>query len=352
MTKGLFKKYLQGNCSEQEFEQFLLWIEKESSKTSGRILINEIWEEFEPEKEESQRVRYNQVLDKIHHRINISQNSQNLKRQKISLRNRILSTITRVAAILLLPVSLMLVYTNLPDKPYYAEKNKSNLEVEAPGGSKTSFELVDGTKVWLNHGSKLKFPHQFKGETRRVYLTGEAYFEVAHNSKIPFIVETNQIEVKATGTEFNVNAYPGDKIIETTLVKGKVILYEKTNNQKIKALDPNESLRYSIQANTYSIDTNNTEKYISWKDGLLIFKNDPIDYIGQKLSRWYNVDVIFTNKDVKQYTYTATFTDETLTQVLELMKLATPISYELIPKKKMTDGSYSKEKVLIGVKKR
>lgn len=349
MTKDLFIKYLQGNCTEGEFEQILSWIREGSQWTSGNKIVQEIWEEFEPEAGPVERKKYNRILDKIHHQININQNSTTLVIQKASIKNRILTIITRVAAILLLPVLSLLLYTNLSENDRYAS-NINELEVEAPASSRMHIELGDGTKVVLNHGSKLKYPYRFEGKNRKVFLTGEAYFEVAHNAKVPFIVGTNRLDVKATGTAFNVSAYPDD-VVETTLVEGKVILYERKNDREIKALTPGECLKFDAQKNSYSLETGNTLKYTSWKDGLLIFKNDNVEDIAKKLARWYNIEVKITNQKIIEYPFTATFSDETLPQVLELLSLATPVSYQLTLSKKLPDGSFSKQKVLIGLKK-
>lgn len=350
MTKDLFIKYLQGNCTEEEFDQILSWIREGSQSISGQGIVQDIWEEFEPDAAPVEKIKYNRILDKIHHQINMNQNSTQLIIQKASGWNRILSIITRAAAILLLPVLSLLLYTTLSDKNYYAA-NLNELEVEASAGSRMNIELGDGTKVWLNHGSKLKYPYQFSGKDRKVFLTGEAYFEVAHNSKVPFIVGTSRLDVMATGTSFNVSAYPDDDAVETTLVEGKVILYERKNNSEKKALKPGESLKFDAKKNSYSLETGNTSKYTAWKDGLLVFKNDNVEDIAKKLERWYNIDVEITNQKIKEYPFTATFTDETLPQVLELLSLATPVSYQLTLSKKLPDGSFSKQKVLIGLKK-
>lgn len=348
MTKEIFIKYLQGNCTEQEFEWFLLWAREDSLKVSERDLIQNVWDEFVPEGIPVERTKYTRVLDKIHHQININQNSNQLVIHKAPTRNRILTIITRAAAILLIPVLTLLFY-NLSDRDQYGD-NLNDLEVESPGGSRVHIELDDGTKVWLNHGSKLKYPHRFEGKTRKVFLTGEAYFEVAHNPEVPFIVGTNRLEVKATGTAFNVSAYPEDNNIATTLVEGKVLLYERRNNHEIKALSPGECLKFSSQKDTYVIETEHTEKNTAWKDGLLVFKNERVEDVAKKLARWYNVEVEIVNEKVKEFTFTATFMDETLPQVLELMSLATPVNYELTNREKLIDGSFSKQKVLIGFK--
>jgi transmembrane sensor len=350
MTKETFIKYLQDKCTEQEFEQFLLWIREESSEASERGMIQEIWNEFEPEAGPVERIKYARLLDKIHHQINITSNSSHPVIQMTSTKKRILSIITRAAAILLIPVLTLLLYTSLLHKDRFAG-NLKDLEVEAPAGSRIHIELGDGTKVWLNHGSKLKYPQRFENENRKVYLTGEAYFEVAHNTKVPFIVGTNRLDVMATGTAFNVSAYPGDDRTETTLVEGKVIVSERETNREIKALSPGECLSFSALKNAYTLESGNTEKNTAWKDGQLVFKNERAEFVAKKLSRWYNVEVEITSEKVNDFTFTATFMDETLPQVLELMTLATPVSYQLTLRKKLSDGSFLKQKVLIGLKR-
>ncbi len=343
MTKDLFKKYLQGTCTEEEFEQLLSWMKTEALTLSGRSQATAAWNEFEPDTAAEEQ-KYGRILDQIHHRINL----KSFRHQKSTSGRKILTVLTRAAAVLLLPVSGLLIYTNLPSPK--SVSNLKNLEVMAPLSSKTWLELGDGTKVWLNNGSKLRYPYQFDDESRKVFLTGEAYFDVAGNKNVPFIVETDRFEVKATGTQFNVMAYPDDDFIETSLVEGKIILYNKHNNQKIKSLNPKESLKYFPETDTYTEDFNHIEKNISWKDGLLVFENDPVETVAQKLSRWYNVEVSFADQ-VRKYTYTARFADETLPQVLELLELATPVSYELTPRQKLTNGSYSKQKVVIRLKR-
>lgn len=350
MTKDLFIKYLQGNCSETEFQYIIAWIKEGSATASDQGMIREIWHEFEPEAGTVEKKNYNRILDKIHHQINVNQSKVQYPNPATSGSRRVLSFITRAAAILLLPVLGLLIYSQISKKNQFLQ-NSNEIVVEAPAGSRMSFVLGDGTKVWLNHGSKLKYPLRFDSKNRKVFLTGEAYFVVAHNKEIPFVVGTNSVEVKATGTTFNVSAYPDDELVETTLVEGKVILYESKNNQKIRSLLPGERLKYNYNKDVYSVESENTIRYTAWKDGRLVFRNDSLEHITKKLSRWFNVEVVITNKKVKEFTYTATFTDETLAQVLELMTIPTPVSYKLSKIQRLPDGSYSRQKVLIGLKR-
>lgn len=348
MTKEQFIKYLQGRCTEQEFEQIMDWIKEGATDSFDQKMAEEVWNDFEPG-EPAESLKYNQLLEKIHQQIEYREKAHPVKIPGISTRERILTLLTRVAAILFLPVLSILLYTTFSDKGSY-KVNTSELEVEAPAGSRMNFVLGDGTRVWLNHGGKLKYPYQFDGKERKVQLTGEAYFEIAHNQEIPFIVETDHFDVKATGTEFNVSAYPDDEMQSTTLVEGKVFIYSKDDHKELKELSPNQSLLYSGETAKYQLENGNIEKYVAWKNGLLIFKNDEITNIARKLAKWYNVDVEIMDEKAKGYTCTATFTDETLGQVLELMSLPTPVYFKLLPRKKASDGSFAKQKVLIGLK--
>jgi ferric-dicitrate binding protein FerR (iron transport regulator) len=349
MTKELLKKFLMEKCTEEEFEQLLQWMREESLSSSGRALIEEIWKEYEPETIRD-KLKYDRILDTIHHRINIRQQERILPVIKSQPGKNVLSVITRVAAVLLLPVLLVLIYTIINDRAGKLAGNTNDVEVISPLSSKMFIELGDGTKVWLNNGSKLKYPYRFTGKNRKVFLTGEAYFKIAPNKKMPFIVGTSDIEVKATGTEFNVMAYPEDPVIETALVEGQVILYRRGNGEEFKTMRPNECLKFNTQHQTYEVDSGNLGKYILWKDGQLTFKNDAIEQVAEKLARWYNIDISFSDAKAKEFTYTATFADESLQQVLELMQLATPITCELIPSKRLPDGSHSKRIVVIGLK--
>jgi ferric-dicitrate binding protein FerR (iron transport regulator) len=351
MTKDQFIKYLQGHCTEKEFEEILDWIKEGSTSASGKGMVEELWNEFEPVGGQVESIKYKKILNNIHHQIDLKDRSRLVMGSTVKTSSRLLTILTRVAAILLLPVLSLLLYTTFKEKGSYAE-NSVVLEVEAPAGSRMNFTLGDGTKVWLNHGSKLKYPYQFDDIKRKVFLTGEAYFVVAHNDKVPFIVETSHIDVKATGTEFNVSAYDDDDMVVTTLVEGKVIVNEKENEGKTKEMFPNQILKYTTGPKKSILESGNTDKYVAWRNGLLIFKNDPIEDIAKKLAKWYNVEVEITNEKAKEYTCTATFTDETLAQVLELISMPTPVKFNLLPREKEQDGTFAKQKVSIGLKEK
>lgn len=354
MTKELIHKFLNNNCSPKELEAVISWIKTESPLIEGEKWTLEEWQTFKGEKQWKSDEVYSSMLDKIHHKINIQSADKVIKIQAPNV--SLLTWITRIAALLLLPVVAFLLFTlsqhNLQIKTI-TEAPIDSLEIVAPVGSKTIVQLPDGSEVYLNHGSKLKYPQKFIGSSRNVILSGEGYFKVAHNPNKPFIVSTPEMNINALGTEFNILAYPSESIIEATLVNGVVTLDQinlSGTKQSLGSMQPSQHVRFHKETGKVVSTMGNIEKYISWKEGRLIFKNEPIEQIANRLNRWYNVEIVFENEEVKDLTYTATFVDETLFQILDLMELATPIKYKAMPRKKLESGTFSKQKIIIGLK--
>lgn len=356
MTKELLHKFLNNECSPQELNLVVSWIKTEGPLIEGEKWTLEEWQRFKAEKDDNNSLRFNSMLDKIHHQIILEQSSSTsepVEGKSISL----LTWITRAAAILLLPVITFLFFT-LSQHNFeigsVARNIVDTMEVVAPIGSKTHFILADGSEVYLNHGSSLKYPNKFSKKKREVILKGEGYFKVAHNPAHPFVVKTQNMNITALGTEFNVFAYPDEQTVATTLIDGKVAVEKITQtgkNEMLGEMIPGQYISYNIHSDQVTGSHGDVDKYVSWTEGKLIFKNDPIDQIANRLGRWYNVEIEFTDENVKNYTYTATFVDETLTQILDLMAIATPINYEVKPREKRADGTFTKQKVTISEKK-
>lgn len=171
-------------------------------------------------------------------------------------------------------------------------------KVVTPRGGQYQLVLADGTKVWLNAASSLRFPVAFSGKSRLVQLEGEAYFEVAKNSKMPFVVKTKQMNVDVLGTHFNVSAYADEDAVRTTLLEGSVRL---TAAAKKAMLKPGEQAVYSKDQNL-QVMTANAEDAVAWKNGYFVFDNENIQSIMRKVSRWYDVSVVYKgNIDQKEF---------------------------------------------------
>ena len=173
-----------------------------------------------------------------------------------------------------------------------------------PRGGEFFLQLSDGTKVWLNSETTLRYPVQFIGEERKVELTGEAFFEVARNEKVPFLVESGDQTVKVLGTEFNISSYKENSLISTTLVKGSVEVFIKNKPDKRQTLVPNEQITISKIDGLISKQKVNPYQYIAWKDGRFVFDDQNLCEIMKTLSKWYNVDVVFAREELKNFRFT------------------------------------------------
>jgi transmembrane sensor len=356
MKKELLIKYLNNKCTETELGEILMWVNTDALNEEGKSWVSEDWNSYQETGNLEEDDKFTAIFDKIQEKIDRSSPKSNATTSKTITLSVVTNLITRVAAVLLIPVLTLLFYTlsekkNVSDQ--YASFAVDSLEVIAPMGSRTVVQLSDGSVVHLNYGSKIKYPQFFSGNTRNVVLSGEGFFNVAHNPEKPFIVKAGNLNIKAVGTTFNVLAYPDDDVIETTLVSGKVILEQIKLNEQTKTIGtmtPGQHVKYNAQSGDISSTVGKVEKYISWTDGKLIFEDTPILQVAERLSRMFNVD--FQVKDeIRDYIYTSTLEDESLSQILDLMTIATPVIYKTLPRKKLPDGTFSKQKIILEKRK-
>jgi len=173
-----------------------------------------------------------------------------------------------------------------------------------PAGQRAQLTLHDGTSVWLNAHSTLTYPARFSGRSRRVTVSGEAYFKVAENLKNPFIVSTQNIEMKVLGTQFNVYSYPGTGCIRTDLVEGSLMVYSKESPQASVILKPNEQI--VVKDGKMSLQIRNSD-YFLWKEGIYAFENERLLDIIEKLQLYYDVKIIVKDPEIFNVRYTGKF---------------------------------------------
>ncbi|SDM48695.1 FecR family protein [Kriegella aquimaris] len=200
-----------------------------------------------------------------------------------------------------------------------------------PNGKKFQIELSDGTLVHLNAGSSLKYPINFLSkEPRQVFLSGEAYFNVARNELSPFIVNVDQLDVKVLGTEFNVSAYTEDISIDVVLVKGAVILGKmRKSEEEVIRLSPGQKGSYGYDSRDILVSAVNTDLYTSWMQGQLVFRNLTFNQILAKLERHYNIEIENMNTDLGQEVFNASFNNVKIEEVLSFFNDAHKIDYEI-----------------------
>ena len=246
----------------------------------------------------------------------------------------------QVVAILLLPLLILSAYLYFKPASQIAETYQ---ELFTPYGTWSVVNLPDGSKVWLNAGSSLKYPTQFNDKQRVVSMQGEAYFEVESDKEHPFIVKTKQLTVEATGTAFNVNAYAPDHVAAVTLVKGKVAV--TLDQKKTISLSPGEKIDYNLATSLYNVNKTNTYKWCSWKDGILIFRDDPLEYVFKRLGQTYNVEFILKDAELGKYSYKATFEGESLNEILRLLEMSAPIRCKEVSNRNTNNEKFEKQRI-------
>ena len=258
----------------------------------------------------------------------------------------------RVAAIFLMGALL----TSVVEVMLYFDRSSTveqtvYQEVKAAFGTQSKLQLADGTVVYLNSGSKLHFPLSFSNQKNRVVtLEGEGYFDVTKNTQKPFIVRTSDMDVKVLGTSFNVQAYPNTGKIEVALVEGAVELH-KPNDVKgsyLAKLKPYDVSTYLVAERVLKrVVDKDMYKYMAWKDGKIMFVNAPMTHVVQTLENWYNISIKLENSQLNEFRFTASFKDESLAQVLNLLSLTSPMNYNIENAVKNSDNSYSKRRVTL-----
>jgi ferric-dicitrate binding protein FerR (iron transport regulator) len=359
MDKTLIEKYLNNSCNDQELEIVLSWFRDSSGTAGGKAILHKIWEELSDNDFEI-TADFDSILNRIHHDINIHQTELLMENAEYDLvtynkKRYLIRFLRNVAAILLFPVfglGILFSFKYYSTRSQQASVSQAYNEVFSSADAITKVTLPDGSNVWLNHSSSLCYPAVFSVKFREVELKGEGFFEVAYNPALPFVVNAGEIQVLARGTTFNIMAYPNENKIETSLVSGNIELRKSLPNGKTTTfykMSPTDHTIYNIKNNEILTKSISDGRYFSWKEGKLIFTAEPMEEVVNKLSRWFNVEMTIKDPELKNITLTATFVNETLPQVLELIALMSPISYSISDRKKDSSGTFSKRKVILSL---
>lgn len=273
---------------------------------------------------------------------------EQLRKRITSDRNRrLFFNYLRNTAAILLPLFLVYQYTLYP----ILKKSGSIVEtitVTSAPGMVTKTILPDGSEVWLNALSSLTYPQRFTEKERRVQLSGEAYFKVTSDKKHRFNVETpKKMVVSAYGTEFNVNAYENEASHEVTLASGQVEVSSEIGSKVTETLVVDEKAILQVKTGNIHVVTADTYVETAWKDGKMVFRREKLDKIVTRLSRKFGVDIHLEGDRLKGYEYTATFTDETLEDILDLLKRSAPITYSISKQKQLNNETFTRREVII-----
>ena len=345
--------FIEGKCEEPEKQTINNWIDTDPKNKKFFDQISEAWltrNEIIGLRKENIDIDFENVLQKIH-----LMDVQETHKSLLSGKRNYLKIFTRVAAVIILVISTGIAYYLGQGKRLIDLSSNQDIlaynEVIVPVGQRSQVILSDGTEVWVNAGSKLRFRNQFQGNIREVWLDGEGYFDVAKDASRLFYVHTSDLDIKVHGTIFNLKAYSTEDIIETTLVEGSVS-FEINNSDKKKGkdvfLEPNQKAIY-LKSKTALVteevkrevseplepqkivisDPIDVAPVVSWTEGKLIFNDESLANVAIKLERKYDLKINIQNEEIKEIRFTGVLKNLPIEQTLNSLKLSLGIQYTI-----------------------
>ena len=349
--KSLFISYLENSLSKSDEDVLLQWIKDNRYELKEFSEIRRIWKLtgwIDELNENNIEKEWQRLLQKVE------------REQKNHRNHQFWYWVPRIAAVFILGAVFSQVISY-----YFNEKSESRLvyqEIVSPKGSKSVITLPDGSNIWLNAGSTIRYSSDFGKKKREVFLSGEAFFKVVSNKSKAFIVNASDLSIKAYGTAFNVKSYPDENTVETTLIEGsvgvtRVSVKNKKNDEVI--LEPNQRVVYfrpveqveteakeDIKDNTgfksgEKVDTErqkltymitkgiDPESFTSWKEGNLVINSETLGELAVTLERKYDMKIHFESEKLKELKFTGSLKNETIEQVIEAIGIAAHINYKI-----------------------
>lgn len=350
--KVLLRKYNEETCTSEELTRLRSYFAERNQESFIKKSLYQEITDFVPSRQASSEPDLKRLFENV--QSNITESSpEEIYAESADKRRPVYLQILKIAAIVI-PAFLLggiLSYFILSNKP--EPENITYTEIRAPYGARTEIVLPDGSTVWLNAGSKIKYMNIFNRDNREIQLNGEAYFKVAKNAALPFDVKTGELSIQALGTEFNVKSYDDEDFIETTLVEGKIAIHQNRKHKGSIFLEPHQQAVYMKYNKNLSIkemkevreakpevlkfrkgliyiaEKIDPQPIVAWKDNRLILKGEELSNLVIKLERKYDVKFIFGSEKLKGFRFSGTLENETLTQVLDVIKLSAPLGYKL-----------------------
>lgn len=302
MDVRLLNKYIAGDVLPEEKKEVIRWMRESEKHREQLMQLHRIYN----------ATLWNGNVD--------SRDSKNTEKKRPVM--RYLWASMKIAAV----VAMLAFIIHKEYQDYRLEHSTDVQTVTVPAGQRASLILADGTTVWLNSNSTLKYPaNDFHSKNRKVTLEGEGYFEVAHDEKHPFIVETEKYDIRVLGTTFNVSAYPNSDMFETSLIEGKVTVYQPSTQHEV-TLKPHEKVEAKdekLYKETFSSDND-----FLWRMGIYSFKDEPLETVFKKLEQYYEVKIINKNEEIASRPCTGKFRQkEGIEHVMKVLQKYVKFNY-------------------------
>lgn len=276
--------------------------------------MKEAWDNYEDYKNDYPQPELNKVWDKV---------TENIEEQKqvrtVSLSKKILRYAAVIIPLIILGTGIFYTIQKLNNKVNFITYN-------APSGVRSKINLSDGSTIWLQPNSQIKYPKSFTHENREIYFNGQGYFKIAKNPEKPFIVHTQDVDVTVLGTQFYLKAKLSDNHVETGLITGKVKVSGKNSN---KVLNPDDIVTYSRLDHEFLALKNISSNTYQWENGSIVFDNCNFNTVLKDISDWYNLDLEVSPQLNINSNITLTIREESVFEIMEILKKIVPIEYDI-----------------------
>lgn len=321
----LILDYVTSRLTPEKLNYLNLWIAESKENLLYFRKLQEIWYAAAPKKEEAvfdMELAYNRFLYRVKE---TNQSAVLIQHNKRFFFKRFAQIVASVAIIVVLGsiyiFNSLFSYNNPKDELY---------SITVPYGAKSKVTLSDSTKVWLNSGTTIKYSFIAKDKVRKLVLNGEAYFEVAKMKDVPFIVQTDGIDVKVLGTKFNVISYSEDSQINVTLLEGSIALETDNNKNNEIRLVPNKSATFDKSSHTLEVKTVDSSMSTQWSEGVIIFDDEDLKHIARRLEREYNVKIDISNVSLSDSHFYGVFNKkQSIKEIFDIITLTNKLHYQM-----------------------
>lgn len=312
--KRVFAKFLAGISNQQENNSLL-------ETPEVRSMMQQQWDSPINHDEGIPEPNLHRILAGVYKRLALGRKREDQK----PLIRLFVQRIAAAAAIVIFLVSIGFVFWNTGVIP-----GKDLVTVNAPDGVRAEVFLPDGSRVWLNAGSTLAYNRKFDGENRELTLEGEAYFNISHNPTRPMVVKTKTADIEVLGTRFNLVSIPSEQKWEATLISGSIrVCPSKNSRTRNFAISPGNRAIWNKENNTFSIKSANTINTTRWVNNPLYFENETLENIARQLEQMFGIEVVVPSDLANVIRFTAKFTDESVYEIFNLLKITAPIDFSV-----------------------
>jgi ferric-dicitrate binding protein FerR (iron transport regulator) len=348
---SLVLKYLDGEINDVQKAKLFEWVYADSVNEKLFYKLKDVWETARYESIAA-NIQTDKEWDEFIGKA-IKEETHNYSRKLITM--QVVKKALQIAAIVIITFGLGFFVNNIiPQKQEYTTLN-------VPYGAKTQLELADGSKVWVNSGSKLTYPTKLNEKEVTIFLEGEAYFDIAKSKGRKLNVKTTTINIQVLGTAFNVKSYEDEDVVETTLERGEISITGNVGdkvieqaillkpNQRATLIKGNQAIEVSsTNKNAIEVLRSNNDKetkrthpaliihkkvdvvdFTAWKNDKLVFKSERFEDLAVRIERWYNVKLTLKDEELKNTLYTGVFEKESIEQALQALSLSSPFKYQI-----------------------